>query len=207
MHTGIKVFALTVIVAAIFSGCGSPPPDEPAAKQEGEPEAPARDEPKRTEALGAIETDAAATIDRARKAIANFEQYYDSSAGYAVFPKVAKGGLVVGGAHGNGVVYVRRARGRDEIIGTAEVAQGSIGLQIGGQTFSEMIFFEDDATLENFKKSNMEFSGRASGVAGGEGAAEVAKYENGVAIFVFGQKGLMGEAAIGGQKFTFKPLG
>jgi lipid-binding SYLF domain-containing protein len=201
MHPGIKVLALTLTASAIlFAGCqsdqstGNDPSKEEAKEQKAEMK------------LDELKTDAEATRKLAEKEIANVQNYYDSCVGYVIFPKIAKGGLVVGGAHGNGIVYEHRDVMKDKMIGTAEVSQGSIGFQIGGQTFSEVIFFEDDATFENFKKSNVEFSATASGVAGGAGATEAAKYENGVAIFVFGQKGLMGEASIGGQKFKYKPF-
>ncbi|MHC4217269.1 MAG: lipid-binding SYLF domain-containing protein [Planctomycetota bacterium] len=219
MNSAIKPLAFTVITTAVLlAGCGSQETPEGAAatqtsegektdaKQEAQQEALAKDQAELEEKLGALHTSAIATIDRAKKEVAGIEEFFGNAVGYVVFPKVAKGGLVVGGAHGNGVVFERRSIGRDTIIGSAEVAQGSIGLQIGGQTFSEIVFFEDETTFENFKKSNLEFSGRASGVAGGEGATVAAKYENGTAAFVFGEKGLMGEAAIGGQKFTFKAI-
>jgi lipid-binding SYLF domain-containing protein len=200
MHRGIKVFALTLTASAIlFAGCQSDQSTGDASKAEAKQQKAEAD-------LEQLKADAEATRSRAEKEIANIENYYDTAAGYAIFPKVTKGGLVVGGAHGWGVVYERRSIGGDKIIGTSELTQGSVGFQIGGQSFSEVIFFEDDMALNNFKKSDAEFSGQASGVAGGAGATEAAKYENGVAIFVFGQKGLMGEASIGGQGFNFKPL-
>lgn len=156
--------------------------------------------------VAALRAAATTTIERARRDVPGIEKHFSDSAGYVVFPKIAKGGLIVGGANGNGVVYEHRSMMSDRVIGTADVTQGTIGFQIGGQTFSEIIFFQDAGVLDNFKKSNVEFDGSASGVAGGEGATAAAKYENGVAIYVFGEKGLMGAAAIGGQRFKFKPL-
>ena len=200
MHRGIKVLALTLTASAIlFAGCQSDQSTGEASKDEAKKE-------KAETKLDELKADSKATLEKAEKEVANIQKYYDSCVGYVVFPKIAKGGLVVGGAHGEGIVYERRSVGSDKMIGTAEVSQGSIGFQIGGQTFSEVIFFEDDYTFTNFKNSNVEFSGTASGVAGGAGATEAAKYENGVAIFVFGQKGLMGEASIGGQGFDYKPF-
>jgi lipid-binding SYLF domain-containing protein len=219
MHPGIKASVLTLLAAAILlPGCQSDQSPEQLetkqaserekmeAKQKAEQEQYDKKMAKAEAELEELKTAAEATRKRAETDIANVEKYYDSCVGYVIFPKIAKGGLVVGGAHGNGIVYERRAVMKDKMIGSADVSQGSIGFQIGGQTFSEVIFFEDDMTFENFKKSNLEFSGTASGVAGGAGATEAAKYENGVAIFVFGQKGLMGEASIGGQKFNYMPF-
>ena len=208
MHRGIKVLALTLTASSIlFTGCQSDQsPEELETKQQAEQEKYDKKMEKAEAELKELKTAAEATRKRAETEVANIQKYYDSCVGYVVFPKIAKGGLVVGGAHGNGIVYERRAVMKDKMIGTAEVSQGSIGFQIGGQTFSEVIFFDDDYTFENFKKGNVEFSGTASGVAGGAGATEAAKYENGVAIFVFGQKGLMGEASIGGQGFDYMPF-
>jgi lipid-binding SYLF domain-containing protein len=219
MHSGIKVCALAALAAAILlPGCKSEQTpeqleakqtserDKMEAKQKAEQEQYDKKMAKAEAELKQLKTDAEATKKVAENDVANIQNYYDSCVGYVIFPKIAKGGLVIGGAHGRGIVFERRKVLPDNMVGTAEVSQGSIGFQIGGQTFSEMIFFENDMTFENFKKSNVEFSATASGVAGGAGATEAAKYENGVAIFVFGQKGLMGEASIGGQKFKYKPF-
>ena len=177
-----------------------------AEKQKVEQETLAKEEAKRRQEIDDLKAAAATTVEQAKRTIESISAYFDDAVGYAVFPTVSKGGLVVGAAHGNGVLYERRAVMADRIVGTAQISQGSIGFQIGGQTFSEIIFFEDEIALDNFKQSKLEFSGTASGVAGGEGGTAVAKYENGVAVFVFGQKGLMGEASIGGQKFKYTPL-
>jgi lipid-binding SYLF domain-containing protein len=146
---------------------------------------------------------------KAHKAIVMFEQtdpdmkkFFNESKGYVVFPKVAKGGLVIGGAGGKGVVYERGASGT-KIIGYSTLSQGSIGLQVGGQVFSEIIFFQTDASLDRFKKGTTEFAGTASAVAASAGASVDAAYENGVAVFTAGESGLMLQASIGGQGFSF----
>ena len=144
----------------------------------------------------------------AQQAMANFQQadsslkqYFDSSAGYAIFPSVAKGGLVVGGAHGKGIVYAKGTA-----IGKASLSQASIGAQAGGQTFAEVIFFETPAALNDFKGGNFEMSADVSAVAAAEGASKAAKYKNGVMVFALPKKGLMVQATVGGQKFKFEPL-
>ena len=144
----------------------------------------------------------------ARQAMGNFQQadsslkqYFDSSAGYVIFPSVAKGGLVIGGAHGKGIVY---ANGK--AIGQATLTQASIGAQVGGQSFAEVIFFETPTALEDFKGGNFEMSADVSAVAAAEGASKAAKYKNGVMVFALPKKGLMVQASIGGQKFKFEPL-
>ena len=154
----------------------------------------------------ALRAAATTAIERARRDQPAIEKHFDSCVGYVVFPTIARGGLGIGAAHGQGVVYERRSMLPDKVVGTSEVTQVTVGLQIGGQGFSEIIFFEDAKTLENFKKSNVEFNADASGVAGGEGGTAAAKYENGVAVYVFGEEGFMGAAAIGGQKFKYKAV-
>lgn len=123
------------------------------------------------------------------------------AAGYVVFPRVAKGGLVFGGAKGEGLVY---EKGR--VIGRATLAQATFGAQIGGQVFREIILFETPAALEDFKLSKFEMNAQAGAVAAAEGLAKNARYTDGVLVFTQPLKGLMAEASVGGQKFTFQPL-
>ncbi len=91
------------------------------------------------------------------------------------------------------------------VVGYCKVAQGTIGAQIGGQKYYELIFFQNDSTLSTFKEGSMEFSAQASAVAAAEGAATNADYEHGVAVFTKPRSGLMAEASIGGQKFSYQP--
>jgi lipid-binding SYLF domain-containing protein len=121
--------------------------------------------------------------------------------GYAIFPSVGKGGLVVGGAYGRGEVYEQ-----GKMVGWADLSQATIGAQIGGQTFSELILFENKAALDNFKNGKVKFSAGVSAVAMKSGAAVDAKYTDGVLIFVEPIAGLMVEAAVGGQSFSFQSV-
>ena len=143
-----------------------------------------------------------------QEAIAHFKKvdstlgaFFTNSAGYAVFPNVGKGGLVVGGAHGKGLVYEK-----GNVIGQASMSQASVGAQIGGQTFAELIFFETPGALEDFKTGKFEMSADVSAVAAGEGASRAADYKRGVAVFTLPKKGLMAQAAVGGQRFKFESL-
>ena len=148
-------------------------------------------------------------VEDANAAIQTFKQkdskldkkFFTSASGYAVFPNVAKGGFIFGGAGGNGVLYVG-----GKPIGTASLGQGSIGLQLGGQTFSEIIFFENPTALSDFKNGNFQLAAQATAVAVSAGASADANYERGVAVFTMTKAGLMYEAAVGGQKFTFHPF-
>ena len=144
--------------------------------------------------------EAKATVAAFEKKDPNLKQFFGKAYGYVVFPKIGKGGFIVGGAHGKGVVFKKQ-----QVVGFASVIQGTIGAQIGGQTFAEIICLEDDKTFDNFTKNKVELAAQASAVAVKAGAAAVAKYEDGVAIFTHGEKGFMAEAAIGGQKFKYKP--
>jgi lipid-binding SYLF domain-containing protein len=148
-----------------------------------------------------LQGEAQQAIELFQKADPGLKQYFDSAAGYAVFPSVGKGGLVVGGAHGKGVVYEKGMA-----IGKASLSQASIGAQAGGQSFAEAIFFENPTALEDFKSGKFEMSADVSAVAAAEGAAKSAKYKHGVMVFALPKKGLMVQASVGGQKFKYEPL-
>jgi lipid-binding SYLF domain-containing protein len=147
--------------------------------------------------------------------------FFKSAYGYAVFPMVGKGGFVIGGAYGNGQVYVNGA-----VTGTTRLIKGSIGFQAGGQAFSQIIFFQDKRAYGEFTSGSFEFDAGVSAVAitaavqakaGSEGATAGASagpstgthartaYSKGMAVFIHATGGLMYEASIGGQKFSFTP--
>jgi lipid-binding SYLF domain-containing protein len=126
-------------------------------------------------------------------------KFFNSAVGYVIFPNVGKGGLGVGGASGNGILYTG-----GKAIGTAKLTQVTIGFQAGGQAYREVVFFENNEQLEKFKENKVELSAQASAVAASAGASADAKYNEGVAIFTMAKKGLMYEASVGGQKFKFE---
>jgi len=142
-----------------------------------------------------------------REAVANFlkadstlQKFISDSAGYAVFPNVGKGGFIVGGARGKGLVYEK-----NEVVGTATMTQATVGAQVGGQTFAEIIIFETPAALNDFKASKFKMRAEASAAVAAEGASKTARYDSGVAVFTLPKKGVMVQAAVGGQKFKFEP--
>lgn len=162
----------------------------------------------------------AQTIDVFQKS-PQVQPFFKNAYGYAVFPTVGKGGIGIGGAYGKGQVYRR-----GEVTGTASLAKVTIGFQLGGQAFSEIIFFRDKRAYEDFTGGNFEFDATASavaitagaqaqaGTAGSSAGASAgpstgvqaeAEYRKGMAVFVHTKGGLMYEAAIGGQKFNFEP--
>ena len=125
--------------------------------------------------------------------------FFDKAYGYAVFPTVSKGAYVIGGAYGEGEVFKK-----GKLIGYSTLTQVTIGLQLGGQAYSEIIFFQDKRRLNNFKDGNFEFGAQASAVAVTAGVSADAAYNNGVAIFTIVKGGLMYEASVGGQKFRYE---
>jgi len=139
-------------------------------------------------------------ISQAREKDSSLEKFFDTAAGYAVFPTVGKGAIGVGGAYGRGEVYENGT-----VVGYCTLTQASIGLQLGGQAYTEMIFFETPEALKRFQSGNFAFSAQASAVALKAGVGANAKYENAVAVFTMSEAGLMYEASIGGQKFNYEP--
>lgn len=147
-----------------------------------------------------LKSEATQAISAFKNADSAMAPFFEKSAGSAVFPSVGKGGFVVGGARGKGVVYQK-----DNVIGHATLTQASIGAQAGGQSFAEIIFFETPQALQDFKQGKFEMSADISAVVAAEGAAKSVKYKNGVAVFTMPKKGLMVQASVGGQKFKFEP--
>jgi len=132
----------------------------------------------------------------------SFNSTLKKAHGYAIFPEVGKGGFIVGASHGEGEVYKK-----GKLIGHAKMTQTTVGAQVGGQTYAEVILFENKAALDRFKVGRFEGSAAATAIGGKKGAAAACKYKDGVAIMVLPLKGAMAEAAGGGQKFAFEPIG
>jgi len=148
-------------------------------------------------------------------------EFFHRCYGFAVFPTVGEGAFIVGGAGGKGGVYVH-----DKLVGEATMAQVSVGFQAGGKAFSEIVFFENKAAEDEFMSGNFEFKADASvtaitasagatagttgteaGASGGEKDAVTAgHYYKGMAVFTIAKGGLMYQAAVAGQKFSYKPL-
>ncbi len=138
------------------------------------------------------------TIARFKKADSAMQAFFDHAYGYAVFPSIGKGGLIVGGGSGRARVYEK-----GKLIGYARMTQVTVGAQVGGQSYSEIIFFKDKAALENFKAGNLKFAAQASAVIVTEGVSKDRAYNKGVAVFTLPKAGAMAEASIGGQTFSF----
>lgn len=169
---------LIAVTAALTVGCKQPKVD-PVWRREKESEL---------------------TINRFKTADPSMARFFNGSAGYVVFPNVTKAGVGFGGAFGKGVVYQGQ-----EVIGTSILSEGNVGIQLGGQSYSQIIFFQWPEELEVFKQGQWQTAVTASAVLVRVGAAANVDYSNGVAVFIVGQEGLMGEASIGGQHFSFSP--
>ncbi len=142
------------------------------------------------------------TIAAFKKKDPELKVFFTEAYGYAVFPSIIKGGAFgLGGAHGKGKVFERKL-----LIGTTSLSQGTVGFQLGGQSYSQIIFFKDKTALDRFRNGNLKFAAQASAIAATAGASRSAAYSNGVAVFTLPKKGLMYEASIGGQSFSFKPI-
>jgi lipid-binding SYLF domain-containing protein len=131
--------------------------------------------------------------------IPELEAYFEEADGYAVFANIAKGGIGIGGAGGKGEVFQN-----GKAIGATSLKQFSIGFQLGGQAFSEIIFFKGKRDTNRFTEGNFEFGAQASAVLIKQGVAVETAYSNGVAVFTIAKGGLMYEASIAGQKFSFE---
>jgi lipid-binding SYLF domain-containing protein len=147
------------------------------------------------------EDDVAPVIEKLKEKDGRMEDAFEDAHGYAVFPKVGKGGMGLGGARGKGYVY---EKGR--LIGLSTLTQVTIGLQLGGQVYSEVVFFKDEAALDDFKRGRLKFDAQVSAVALNARAAGDLPYRDGVAIVTMARGGLMYEASLGGQKFSFRAV-
>ena len=144
--------------------------------------------------------DVAKAIAEFKKADSGIAKVFETAHGYAIFPSVGKGAIGIGGAHGNGYVYEG-----GHLIGHTTLTQVTVGFQFGGQAYREVIFFRDKTALDDFKRGNFELSAQASAVAVKPGVSADLAYNGGVAIVTMAKGGLMYEASVGGQKFSYKP--
>ena len=126
------------------------------------------------------------------------ESFFSNASGYVIFPNVGEGALIVGAASGNGVLYENGVA-----TGMASMKKIDIGMQAGGEAYTQVIFFETEEALNEFKTENFEFSAEAKAVIVDKGASKSANYNDGVVIFAKSKAGAMADASIGGQKFSY----
>lgn len=147
-----------------------------------------------------LQVRARAAVDRFLDERPNLEPYFAQAHGYAIFPRLRRGGLFWGFAYGKGLVIEQ-----GELVGNTSQWRLSLGAQAGVQSQSQVILFRDAESLEHFKRGNLEFGGQASAAAGTAGKAGDAGYHPKVAIFTLTNGGLMLEAAAAGVKYTYRP--
>jgi lipid-binding SYLF domain-containing protein len=128
--------------------------------------------------------------------------FFGKSYGYGGFPTIGKAGLGIGGAHGEGRVFEQ-----GKYVGDTKMTQLSIGRQAGAEGYSEIIFFQDKRSFDEFTSGNFEVGANVSAVVIAAAASTAGKYNKGTAIFIISKGGLMYEASVSGQKFSYKPLG
>jgi lipid-binding SYLF domain-containing protein len=146
-----------------------------------------------------IRQDAATALNKAQTSDPTLVNVFNASAGYAVFPSIGKGAAGVGGAYGKGVLYQAGVA-----VGYCDLSQASIGLQLGGQSYTEIVCFKTPLAVDTFKQGNLRFDAQATAVALKSGAGADAKFANGVAVFTMDEAGLMYEASVGGQQFSYQ---
>ena len=155
---------------------------------------------KEADTLEELHGDVQAARERMEARDPGLKALLENAHGYAVFPSIGKATAVLGGAFGKGEVFEQGT-----MVGYAGVGQLTLGVQVGGQTFSEIIAFQDKSALDRFKAGRWAFAANASAVLVKAGAASTSNYQRGVAVFVSSEGGMMLEAAIGAQKFFFRP--
>jgi lipid-binding SYLF domain-containing protein len=153
-----------------------------------------------SDVLKTLHEDVQATIERLQREDPGLKRLLQDAHAYVVFPSVGKASVVIGGAYGKGEVFEK-----GKLIGYAAIAQLTLGLQVGGETFSQIIAFENKQALDRFKAGKTHFAANASAVLVKAGAAASARYDKGTNVLVYADGGMLLELAIGGQKFIFKP--
>lgn len=157
--------------------------------------------PKTPSERAELQTDAQATLQAMKTRDPGLQNLLNTAYAYAVFPEIGKGGFIAGAAHGRGVVF---QQGRP--IGYVQLSQGSLGAQIGAQTFSELLVLRDQAQLQRLQAGNFSLGGNVSAVVLTAGAAASTRFTDGVAVFVMPRGGVMAELSVSGQQISYQPL-
>lgn len=174
--------ALCLVVAFLLAGCAATAPPTQSEREQ-------------------LHEEAQAAINGFVRRDPSLRDRFDNAYGYAIFPSIGKGGAFMGGgALGWGELYEE-----GELIGYVRLTQGTVGPQLGGQSYSQVIFFEHEHALRELVAGDLTFSAQVSAVAATRGASLDASYEEGVMVFTMSRGGLMAEASVGGQEFEFVP--
>jgi lipid-binding SYLF domain-containing protein len=168
------------LLALMLTACSTEPPTE-AGKQD-------------------LKTDSHSALTDFESVDPSLAGFINNAYGYAIFPSIGKGAAGIGGAYGRGDVYQQ-----GNMIGYADMTQGTVGASLGGETYSELLVFETKDAMDSFTAGAFAPAADASGVAVKAGVGATAPYHNGVATFVKTQGGMMGDVSVGGQKFNYQP--
>jgi len=177
LRCALSIFAMSISV--MMYGCGSPSPATRGARLDS--------------------ADAAATALAGFRRDSKASKFFADAYGWAVFPEIVKGALLVGASNGHGEVYRGGA-----LVGYASVTSVTVGAQVGGQSYSEIIFFQDEAAFDRFTSDQFTGQASAGAVAGDSGGLNLVDYNHGVAVFTRNNAGLIVSADIGGQKFQYE---
>ena len=180
MNSITRAAMICALAASLLIGCTTAPPSQ--------------------ESRNALVEEATAAMKDMNRFDPGVESLARKGYGYALFPEVVKAGLGLGGGYGRGVVYEQ-----GQHVGYADLTLGSLGAQIGGQTFSELIVFENKAAMDRFKLSPVDFTAGAAAMILQNGAAVNASFIDGIAVVVRPITGAMAEATIGGQQVKYVP--
>jgi hypothetical protein len=183
MKNATLAIAVGLALASVPAGCGpssSLPPEEQ---------------------IKVLKVDVDATMETFKGQFTAHAGEFKKAYAYAVYPAVGKGGFVVGGFSGKGLVYEG-----GKLVARSDIGGGTLGAQIGGQSFSEVLFFENKAAFEKFKRGETAFQAGGSATAGTASASAANSYKDGVMVMTFGGGGLMLEGVIGGQTFSYEPI-
>jgi lipid-binding SYLF domain-containing protein len=176
---GIAGVALIALVTVACGGSKDGAKDAQSAKAERNP-------------------DVNETIARFKAKDPTIEPLFGKSAGYFIVPTVGEGAFIIGGGHGKGEAFEAGA-----YIGQISVSEMSIGAQVGGQSYSELVFFEKEVDIRKLKEGSFAFNAEVTAIAADKGAAQNGTFKDGTMAFILPKKGLMASAAIGGQKIDF----
>ncbi len=158
--------------------------------------------PQTPERRAALQDESQTTVRSMTARDSSLQNVLDSAHGYAVFPSVGEAGAIAGAAYGRGIAY---ERGRP--VGYVELNQGSLGAQLGGQSFSEIIVFENEEAFSRLREGRFDVGAGASATALNAGVAAETQFRDGVIVFVQPQGGLMADVSVSGQQINFEAMG
>jgi len=179
MRTTVKLFAISALALAGTVGCETNTPNSAASQV-------------------AVQNNSQSALQAMTSQDGKLQDMINNSYGYVIFPEVGQGAVGVGGSSGTGTVY---QSGRE--VGTVKLTQVSLGPQVGGDTYSELIIFQDQKAMNRLLNDSLEFGASANATIVKAGAAAAARLDNGVGVFILPKGGLMVGANINGQKFHF----